>query len=231
MAYTPTSLPIPRATDLADAVKAFTDVSTAGDTNFGAIQTELGKWDPLLTGAAFNLMLGNPAANTDYSYVVQRLYAPDLWALKFHIGDNSNQRIALIELTKGGVEQAQLFYRTDGQLLMKTSGPSGVSRPVPWAMWSGSVAIPVAGVSYGQITVNSSLQSPSTPWPVGRFTVTPIVTVTSTASIWMCGLAAGWTKDGGPVYARSYNNSNGAAGASVACMITAIQMTPSSASG
>jgi len=225
MAYTPTPIRAPLASDLADGPTAFANVNTDAQTNFNAIKTEMAKWDPLLTGAAFNLLLGNPAANTDYAYVVQRLYSPDLWATKFHIGDNSNQRIILLELTKAGAEQAQMWYRADGMLYTKTGGASGINRPHPFAMWAGSIPVSVANTSYGTANVDLTTLCP------GRFTQIPHVTTTSHNSIWMTGTASGWSVSGGPIYARSYNNSNGGPTGVVDVAVIAVQMLPGTSTG
>lgn len=226
MAYTPTPIRAPINSDLADGPTAFANVNTDAQTNFTAIKNELAKWDPLLTGAAFNILVGNPSANTDYSYVVQRLYAPDLWALKFHIGDNNNQRIVLMELTKGGAEQAQMFYRTDGMLYTKTGGAAGISRPHPFAIWAGSVQVNVANKSYGTYDLRWANVGVT-----GRFTQIPNIWTTSHNSIWMTGTAAGWDATGGPIYARSYNNSNGGPTGVVDVAVLAVQMLPGASQG
>lgn len=181
--------------------------------------------DTLLAGKSLPLKfandvtIGDPAAATDNMLKIAKLIAPDAWEARHRIFSTANGPVATIELFKAAVEQAQLVYRSDGQLFTKSGGAAGTSRPVPFAMAGGFVNVPVGGVAVG---------SADWVYPAGRFSVVPpLVFATSTNSSWFVTI----TSPAPPndvlkciVTARSYNGTNGSAGLNIGVHLMGLQM-------
>lgn len=108
---------------------------------------------------------------------------------------------------------------TDGTILI-TAG--GVGRPIPFAMWTAMTTITITSAANGT--------SASLNFPTGRFTVTPVVQLAIQGSTGYYVLyTTSLTSTAVTVGARHTNDTVGSATLNV--HITAIQMTPTSATG
>lgn len=200
---------VPELTDIPDVPSHLTSLAT--------------QVDDLLTGKRFPLTFDNDVQLGSFTNLTQRvlsirrLIGTDQWELRVQIDSATDPWV--LGSMKNGVWQSRLTIRPTGQTMVATGSQW---RPVPFAMQSQIVNVPVAGVNFG--TANVVLEP-------GRFTQVPIPFCTSSNSLWLVGKSPGWTVTGGPVYARSWSGSVGGAGGSVDVHVLCVQMTPGNSQG
>jgi hypothetical protein len=182
-----------------------------------------GRWGMLTL--ANDLRIGDPAQTTDNMLRITKVSSGIALETRHRVfptgGGGGQGTCATTEIFEAGAEVAQLIYRRDGYLNLKSGGAAGTVRPVPFAMAAGFINVSVSNVSQG---------TGDWTFPVGRFTVAPLVIASSTNSIWMVGCQAVDTTKA-TIYARSYNNTNGGVGGQVGVHLWAFQMTPTANQG
>jgi hypothetical protein len=108
-----------------------------------------------------NLGLGGPTDGAERTYFVERSVVSGSYRGELSLGDDGALTLTLI---KGGVEVGRLRMMPDGSMIR---GPStGVQRPVPFALWTANVTVPL---------VASALYVTTVTFPSGRFTAAPMV--------------------------------------------------------
>jgi|SRR5215510_5379247 len=180
-----------------------------------------GRWGQL--SIANDVQIGDPASGTERSLKVTRLNGGVVLTAKYRVqpsGSGGGQgTLASFQIDEDGVETAQLNYRRDGQMFMKSGGAAGLSRPVPFATWCGIWS--VTGVAATTVGTTASL-------PAGRFTQVPAVFCIAQDSNINIGIASGSTTTSVPLVLRAIT---GSSIPTVNVFALAVQMSPTSTTG
>lgn len=187
------------------------------------------KVDDLLAGraAALNIAndvtVGDPTSGTERVLRATRLNGGVVLAAKYRVqasgGGGGQGTIASFQIDEDGAEAAQLNYRRDGQLFMKSGGAAGVSRLVPFATWAGFVT--VNGVAATTVTATVT-------FPANRFTQVPVLVGAAKDSNLNVGWTSGATAASMPFVLRAIT---GTSIPTVDVALQCLQMTPTSAQG
>lgn len=198
-------------------------------------QTLATQVDTLLAGKGVPLKItndvtiGDPAATTDNLLHITKVSAGVALESRHRVfptaSGGGQGTVVSNEVWENNAEVAQLNYRRDGMLFLKSGGAGGVSRPLPYCIAGGFVNVPVGGVTQGTADwLFSTLLPPS------RFSIQPLVFCCSTNSAWMVGLGGGDVTKA-IIYAKSYNNTPGTAGLQIGVHLLALQMFPTANAG
>jgi len=187
------------------------------------------KVDDLLAGRAApltvanDITVGDPASGTERVFRATRLNGGVVLAAKYRVqasgGGGGQGTIASFQIDEDGIEAAQLNYRRDGQLFMKSGGAAGVSRLVPFASWCGFVT--VNGVA--AVTVGATVT-----FPANRFTQVPALVGIAKDTNLNVGFSAGATAASMPFGLRAIT---GTSIPTVDVSLMALQMTPGATQG
>lgn len=208
--------PVPGMNDRADGPDAFMDLGTGIESDLTTVDDRTAGIEQIKTGTGYPVLVGKADDTTSYTFTQQRKVGVDKYEFTYGV---SNVPAGELHLEKNDVVVGGVRINATGQV---EQYGGGVWRKVPFAECVIQDSVPVGGVNFA--TKEVAL-------PAGLFTVTPAIFVTTFNSIWMMGLSTGNTPTKAVVFARSYNNSNGAAGGQAGFCLHAIQMTPTAAIG